>query len=105
MRGIIQISMHDIAEPSSHTFATGIPHMAVTAAALRELHRIHQQLADLQDRLERGPKQVRARTAAVAQAEEQLAKAQAEIKTARVALDQKQLQLKTGESKIIDLKV
>ena len=79
--------------------------MAVTAAALRELHRIHQQLSDLHDRLERGPMQVRSRTAAVAQAEEQLAKIQAEIKAARVALDQKQLQLKTGESKIIDLKV
>ncbi len=33
--------------------------MSVTAAALRELHRIHQQLAELRDRLERGPKQVR----------------------------------------------
>ncbi len=33
--------------------------MAVNAAALRELHRIHQQLADLNERLERGPKQVR----------------------------------------------
>jgi uncharacterized protein len=79
--------------------------MSVNAAALRELHRIHQQLADLGDRLDRGPKQVRARTALVAQAEEQLAKAQADIKAARVALDQKQLQLKTGEGKIIDLKV
>ncbi len=79
--------------------------MAVTAAALRQLHRIHQQLADLHDRLEGGPKQVRGRTAAVAQAEEQLAKIQAEIKAVRIALDQRQLLLKTGESKIIDLKV
>ena len=36
------------------------PRMSITAAALRELHRIHQQLAELRDRLERGPKQVRA---------------------------------------------
>ena len=41
--------------------------MSVTAAALRELHQIHQQLAELRDRLERGPKQVRAREANVAQ--------------------------------------
>jgi uncharacterized protein len=79
--------------------------MALTAVALRELHRIHQQLADLRERLDRGPKQVRARTAGVAQAEEQVAKVQAEVKASRVALDQKQLQLKSGEGKIIDLKV
>src|SRR5215831_9913231 len=79
--------------------------MAVTAAALRELHRIHQQLADLRDRLDRGPRQVRARTSAVAQADEQVAKLQADLKTARVALDQKQLQLKSGEGKIAELKV
>src|SRR5690242_19247013 len=79
--------------------------MAVTATALRELHRIHQQLADLHDRLDRGPKQVRTRTALVAQTEEQIAKIQAELKAARVALDQKQLQLKSGEGKIGELKV
>lgn len=43
--------------------------MSFTAAALRELHRLHQQLGDLRDRLERGPKQVRVRQANVAQAE------------------------------------
>jgi hypothetical protein len=79
--------------------------MAVTAVALRELHRIHQQLADLRERLDRGPKQVRARTAAVAQTEEHVAKLQAEVKASRVALDQKQLQLKSGEGKIGELKV
>jgi predicted nucleic acid-binding Zn-ribbon protein len=71
---------------------------------LLELHRLHQQLGDLRDRLDRGPKQIRARQANVAAAEEKLLKAQAEVKAARVASDQKQLQLKTGESKIVDLK-
>jgi uncharacterized protein len=79
--------------------------MAVNAATLRELHRIHRQLSDLRERLERGPKQVRTRTAGVAQAEEQLTKVQADLKAARVALDQKQLQLKTGEGKVAELKV
>ena len=41
----------------------------------------------------------------VAQAEEQVAKVQAELKAARVALDQKQLQLKSAEGKIGELKV
>jgi predicted nucleic acid-binding Zn-ribbon protein len=79
--------------------------MAFTAVALRELHRIHRQLSDLRERLERGPKQIKARQAALAAAEERLAKTQAETKAARIAVDQKQLLLKSGEGKIIDLKV
>lgn len=79
--------------------------MAVTAAVLRQLHRIHRQLADLHERLDRGPKQIRARTAAVAQVEEQLTKSQGDIKAARVAADQKQLQLKSAEGKIGELKI
>jgi uncharacterized protein len=79
--------------------------MSVNATALRELHRIHRQLSDLRERLDRGPKQVRGRTAGVAQAEEQSAKVHAELKAGRVALDQKQLQLKIAEGKVGELKV
>lgn len=78
--------------------------MSVTASALRELHRIHQQLSDLRDRLARGPKQIAARAALVATAEANLAKAQAEVKSARMTVDQKQLLLKTGENKLLDLR-
>jgi hypothetical protein len=78
--------------------------MSVTAGALRELHRIHTQLADLRERLDRGPKQVKAREANVARLEAELAKAQADTKAARVSADQKQLLLKSGESKIEDLR-
>lgn len=78
--------------------------MSVTAVALRELHRIHQQLSDLRERLERGPKQVRAREANVAKLEAELAKAQSESKAAKVHCDQKQLLLKSGEAKIEDLR-
>ena len=67
--------------------------MSVTAAALRELHRIHQRLADLRDRLERGPKQVRAREANVTQLEARLAEAKDRAKQTQVALDRKQLDL------------
>lgn len=79
--------------------------MSVTAAALRELHRIHQRLADLRDRLERGPKQVRAREANVAQLETKLAEARDRAKQTQVALDRKQLDLRSGEQKVVDLKV
>jgi hypothetical protein len=79
--------------------------MSVTAAALRELHRIHQRLADLRDRLERGPKQVRAREANVAQLEAKLSEARDRAKQTQVALDRKQLDLRSGEQKVVDLKV
>jgi uncharacterized protein len=79
--------------------------MSVTAAALRELHRIHQQLAELRDRLERGPKQVRVREANVAQLEARLAEARERTKQTQMAADRKQLDLKAGEQKVVDLRV
>jgi hypothetical protein len=79
--------------------------MSVTAAALRELHHIHQRLADLRDRLERGPKQVRAREANVKQLETKLAEARERAKQMQMALDRKQLDLKSGEQKVMDLRV
>ena len=79
--------------------------MSVTAAALRDLHRLHQQLADLRDRLERGPKQVRAREANVAQLDARLAEAREKAKQTQMAVDRKQLDLKSGEQKVLDLRV
>jgi predicted nucleic acid-binding Zn-ribbon protein len=79
--------------------------MPVTAAALRELHRIHRQLTDLRERKERGPKQLKARDANLARLGDELAKLQADQKAARVRSDQKQLLLKSGEEKIEGLKV
>lgn len=79
--------------------------MSVTAAALRELHRIHQQLAELRDRLERGPRQVRAREANVAQLDARLAEARDKAKQTQMTVDRKQLDLKAGEQKVVDLRV
>lgn len=78
--------------------------MSVAAGVLRELHRIHRQLSDLRERLDRGPKQIKAREANVARLEAELAQLKADVKSARVATDQRQLLLKSGESKIRDLK-
>lgn len=78
--------------------------MPATTNVLRDLHRIHQQLGDLRDRLERGPKQIKAREANVARLEGELNQVKANAKAARVTVDQKQLLLKTGEGKIADLK-
>lgn len=79
--------------------------MSVSATVLRELHRIHIQLSDLNERLARGPRQVKARQANIAQQEAMLAAAQDRVKEARKLTDQKQLNLKASEQKIIDWRV
>ena len=78
--------------------------MPATTNVLRDLHRIHQQLGDLRERLERGPKQIKAREANVTRLEAELAQIKANVKAAKMTADQKQLLLKTGENKIAELK-
>ena len=72
--------------------------MTFSAASLRELHRIHRQLSDLRERLDRGPKQIKARQAAIAAAEEKLAKTQAESKAGRDCLRCPATELALGRS-------
>jgi predicted nucleic acid-binding Zn-ribbon protein len=79
--------------------------MSVSATVLRELHRIHKQLSDLNERLARGPRQVKVRQANVTQQETVLTAAHDRVKEAKKLTDQKQLNLKTGEQKIIDYRV
>jgi predicted nucleic acid-binding Zn-ribbon protein len=77
--------------------------LAVTADAIRTLHRMQRQLTDLRDQLETGPRRVAARTKLVEAAEARLAAVNDEVRRAKIAADQKQLQLKSSEAKIIDL--
>lgn len=79
--------------------------MSVSATVLRELHRIHKQLSDLNERLARGPRQAKARQANVTQQEAVLTAAQERVKDAKKLTDQRQLNLKTSEQKIIDYRV
>jgi predicted nucleic acid-binding Zn-ribbon protein len=72
---------------------------------LRTLHRIHRQLTDLRERLDRGPRQIKAHQTNVGRQEEVLAQLQADAKAFRVATDAKQLQFKTNENKSKELKV
>jgi uncharacterized protein len=74
------------------------------ASVLRTLHRIHRQLTDLRERLDRGPRQIRAAENNVQHREDDAAKAKAEHKSLRMAADHKQLQLKSGEDKVKDLR-
>lgn len=78
--------------------------MKVNGALLRELHRIHIQRTDLRGRLERGPRQLNATQAACQQLQETLVTAKAELQRARINSDDKQLQLKSREARVTDLK-
>jgi predicted nucleic acid-binding Zn-ribbon protein len=77
---------------------------SVSTEVLRTLHRIHRQLTDLRERFDRGPKQIQIRQAHVAHQEQKLAQAQADAKAFRVATDAKQLQFKSKEDKIKELR-
>ena len=72
----------------------------VPAAALRTLHRLLEQLADLRGRLERGPKQVAAHHASVKQLGQAVLDAHEAVKQTKLAADGKQLDLKGSEEKI-----
>ena len=77
--------------------------VAVAADTLRTLHRIHRQLADLRNQLAAGPRQLAASTRRLEEAEGRKQAAQEEVRKARMTVDQKQLQLKSAESKGRDL--
>ncbi|NUQ62455.1 MAG: phospholipase [Pirellulales bacterium] len=72
----------------------------VVTSTLRTLHRIHQQLQDLRDRLERGPRLVRAQETNIERLSHELAGLEAEAKSLRIATDKKQLQLDSGEAQV-----
>ncbi len=78
--------------------------MTVTGEALRELHRIHRQLTDLRSRIERGPRQIKAGEFSVQKLEQEAEQAKEALKRARLTADEKQLQLKSREDRIEDLR-
>lgn len=77
----------------------------IDLSVLRTLHRIHRQLTDLKSRLDRGPKQIHAAEANVQHHEDLLVRTKDEAKTLRKNADQKQLQLKSNEDKVRELRV
>lgn len=76
--------------------------MAITADTLRTLHRLHEQLADLRDRLARGPRQVVLREQNVQAREADLEQVRETEKQAKLKADRQQLDLKTSEQHIVD---
>lgn len=77
--------------------------MSSLTDALRILHRIHLQISELQDRLQRGPKQIRAAESNVKKCETDLVAAKDVFRSVKMSSDEKQLQLKQREAKLLDL--
>lgn len=78
--------------------------MATSSQALTTLHELHQRLREVQGDLERGPRQVQIRTATLQKRQAELQTARDRLKQFKMVADQKNLQLKTNEAKIADLK-
>jgi uncharacterized protein len=76
----------------------------IGTSVLRVLHRIHRQLTDLRERLDRGPRQIHIGETHVQHCENEVAKTKAEAKTLRVESDKKQLLLKGNEDKVKELR-
>jgi predicted nucleic acid-binding Zn-ribbon protein len=79
--------------------------MTVTAEVLRELHRLHQQLAEVRGRLLRGPRQIKGAEAAVERLAEVLDAAKKSCQRMRMSSDEKELQLKEREGRIQDVRL
>ena len=78
--------------------------MAVPASTLRTLHRIHRQLTDLNSRLDRGPRQIAAGEANLANLEAAVTAAKDDVQKTQLATNQKELQLKEREGHIEDIR-
>ncbi len=76
----------------------------ISTQLLRTLHRIHRQRADLKGQIERGPRQIKAGEALVAKATAGVQAAKENLKKATLLADDKQLQLRSREMRIEELK-
>ena len=76
--------------------------LAVSVDAIRSIHRMHRQLQDLRGRIAAGPRAIDASSKDHAAAAARLQGIQEEVKKARLAGDQKQLQLRSMEVRIRD---
>ncbi len=75
--------------------------MPGVATVLREIHRLRRLAADLQGRVEQGPRLLRAQQGNVAKKEEALRQAQEDIKKLKVTIHQQEVSLKTRNQQIV----
>ena len=77
--------------------------MSSISAGMKQLHDLRFKLREISDQLERGPRQIAAREQIIARKKEELEAQRNKLKQMKVAADQKNLQLKSSESRIYDL--
>ncbi len=77
--------------------------MTTAASGLRELHQLQLEHSSVQERIEAGPRQVRAREALTEKKQAEVDAEMQAVTDLRKAADERSLQLKTNETKIIDL--
>jgi uncharacterized protein len=77
--------------------------MPMSQESLRELHRLHRQVADLKERVARGPRMVRVGQQTIENTEKEVGEAKECLKKTRMESDGQQLQLKEREDKLRDL--
>lgn len=75
----------------------------ISTELLQRLHRIHRQRSDLQGRIDAAPRQIAAGEATVQQCQQAVTEASELLRRARMAADQKQLQLKEREDRVLNL--
>jgi predicted nucleic acid-binding Zn-ribbon protein len=78
--------------------------MSAATAGLKRLHELHIRLQDINKQLEHGPRQVKARQQILSKKQAEADAIKAELKQTRMLADQKNLQLKTNEGKIEQLR-
>ncbi|MEW4487929.1 hypothetical protein AB1L42_07580 [Thalassoglobus sp. JC818] len=77
--------------------------MPPSATDYRRLHDLHKDLKKTQDKLARGPRQIRARQARVEAAQEELTQLEQTLQEVRGLADRKNLDLKSKESHMVEL--
>ncbi len=70
------------------------------AVTMREIHRLRRFIHELQEQLDRAPRQLRAQQAKVTRQEEALREAQDAVKHAKVQIHQKEVSLKSAQDQI-----
>ncbi len=79
------------------------PVIEISPDLLQRLHRIHRQRTDLQSQIDRGPRQIAAGEAMIQKCRQALVDAGEAMKRAKLMADQKQLQLKEREDRLVTL--
>lgn len=78
--------------------------MAAANQGLRTLHEVHQRLHEVEEDLARGPRQVQFRKTLLEKKQAELEARRQRLKQSKLTADQKNLQLKTNENKLADLR-